>query len=159
MYMDSTDLHTKKSVYIYIYIYIYIYTYFKIGRSTKRFVFFEIIYLFCSYIHVCFQLVAFFREHIWHKALLMGYSMKLELTLVRCLNDFQLVMGLYRGLLLFFLECVYLSPLYPSLIFDMFLPLFVYVCALEWFWISLTVIFPLCECLGVFCVRMCGSVV
>ena len=34
------------------------------------------------YIYVCFQLVAFVREHMWHKALLMGYSMKLELTLV-----------------------------------------------------------------------------
>ena len=50
----------------------------------------------------------------------MGYSMRLELTRVYSLNDFQLVMGLYRGHLLFFLKCVYLSLLYPSLIFDMF---------------------------------------
>ena len=100
-------------LYIYIYIYIYIvvspnreYKYFKIGRSTKRFVFFECIYLFCSYIRVCFQLLAFAREHIWHKVWLMGYSMRLEITCVCSLNDFLLVIGFYRGLPLFFLVCV-----------------------------------------------------
>ena len=61
---------------------IYIYIFSKIGRSTKRFVIFEFIYSFSSNIRVCFQFVAFVREHIWHKALLMGYSMKLELTCV-----------------------------------------------------------------------------
>ena len=45
------------------------------------------------YICVCFYLVLFVREHIWHKALLMGYSIRLELTLVRILNVFPLVMG------------------------------------------------------------------
>ena len=44
----------------------------------------------------------------------------LNKTCVCSLNDFLLVMGLYRGDLLFILECVYLSLLYPSLIFDMF---------------------------------------
>ena len=34
------------------------------------------------YMYVCFQLVACIREHMWHKAFLMGYSMTLELTLV-----------------------------------------------------------------------------
>ena len=67
--------HNRKYIYIYIYIYIY-----QIGRFTKRFVFFEFIYLFCSYICVCFQLVGFVIEHIWHKALLMRYSMRFELT-------------------------------------------------------------------------------
>ena len=62
---------------------------------TKRFVFFEFIYLFILflYFHVCFQLVAFVREHIWHKALLMGYSVRLELIRACSLNDFQLVMA------------------------------------------------------------------
>ena len=46
-----------------------------------------------SYIRAYFQLVAFVREHIWNKALLMGYLMRLELTRVCSLNDFQLVMG------------------------------------------------------------------
>ena len=60
----------------------------------------------------------------------MGYSMRLEFARVCSLNDFQLVMGLYRGrpLFLFFLEYVYLSLLNPSLIFDMFLSLCVCVC-------------------------------
>ena len=35
---------------------------------TKRFVFFKN-YLFRSYIRVCFQLVAFVREHMWYKAI------------------------------------------------------------------------------------------
>ena len=77
-------------------------------RSTRRFVFFSLgfIYLFCSYIHVCFQLVAFIREHIWHKALLMGLSMGLEFTCVCSLNGFQLVIGLYGGYSFFYLECI-----------------------------------------------------
>ena len=50
-----------------------------------------------SYICVFFQFVAFVREHIWHKVLLMGCSMRLELTRVCILNGFQLVMGLYGG--------------------------------------------------------------
>ena len=79
--------------------------YFRIGRSTKRFVIFSFIYFVLTYvlymcmfpaccfhkvhtfyICVCFQLFAFIREHICHKALLMGYSMRLELTLVSSLN-------------------------------------------------------------------------
>ena len=35
-------------------------------------------------------------EHIWHKALLMGYSMRPQITHICRLNDFQMVMGLYR---------------------------------------------------------------
>ena len=49
-------------------------------RSTKRLVFLEFIY-FVHYIYVCFQLVAFIREHVWYKAFLMWYSRRLELTL------------------------------------------------------------------------------
>ena len=127
--------------------------------------FLDFIYLFCSYIRVCFQLVAFVIKHIWHKVLLTGYSMRIEITHVCSLNDCQLVMGLYRGHSLFILECVYLSLIYPLLIFDMFLSLCVCVCVLDWFWISLTVIFPLgvrvCERVSwrYFSVCMCGCVV
>ena len=84
------------------------------SMSTER------IYLFCSYVRVCLQLVIFVREHIWHKTLLMRYSIRLELTRVCSLSDFQLVMRLYRGHHLFFLECVELSLLYASLVWDMF---------------------------------------
>ena len=58
--------------------------FFRIGKSTKRLVFFNlfILFLHTCYICVCFQLFAFVREHIRHKALLMGYSVRLELTLV-----------------------------------------------------------------------------
>ena len=67
------------------------------------------IYLFCSYIHVCFQLVAFMREYIWHKALLMEHSMRLELTSVWSLNDFQLVIK--RSSSLFLTVCLPKSAL------------------------------------------------
>ena len=75
-----------------------------------------------------FLAYCFVREHIWHKALLMGHSMRLELTRVCSLHYFLLVMGLYRGYPLFFLEFVYISLFYLSLIFDIFLSLYVCVC-------------------------------
>ena len=44
-----------------------------------------------------FPAVAFVREHVWHKAFLMGYSMRLELTLVSSINDRWLVKLVYIG--------------------------------------------------------------
>ena len=78
----------------------------------ERDIFFRI-YLFILFLHMCMLPSSCFRQrtYIWHKALLMGYSMILELICVCSLNDFQLVMGLDRGHPLFFLECVYLSRL------------------------------------------------
>ena len=52
---------------------------FKMNRSTQRFVFFK--ELFCSYTRVCFQLVAFVREHMWLKAIWIGHPMRLKLNL------------------------------------------------------------------------------
>ena len=105
---------------------------FKIERSTKRFVFVEFIYFvltYVLYICVCFQLVAFVREHVWHKAFYMGYSMRLELTLVSSINESCLVGPVFiRVFGAFFLECVYFGLLYPSLIFDMFIVVCVCVC-------------------------------
>ena len=54
-------------------------------------IFFRSIVLFRIYTRVCFQLVASFSDHIWHKALFMGYSMKVELTRVCSLKVFPLV--------------------------------------------------------------------
>ena len=61
-----------------------------------------------SYICACFQLVTFVREHMWHMDLLMGYSMRLEVTLAHSLNVFQLVRlwFLYRGYYSFFRVCL-----------------------------------------------------
>ena len=103
------------------------------------------LFLHTSYIYVCFQPVAFIREHMCRKVLLIGYTMRLELTLVCSLNAFQLVWaGFIYRLFPFFLECVYFSLLYPSL-FDMFIVVCVCVCvcALARFCVSLTVIFLL----------------
>ena len=89
-------LHRPTHFDIYIYIYIYIHIYIKMSRSVKRFVIFRICF-FRSYVRICFQFNVFVREQIWHKALLMGYSMRLELICVCSLNDFPIVMGSYRG--------------------------------------------------------------
>ena len=68
-----------------------------------------------------FPACCFHKRTYIAQGLVMGYSMRLELTHVCILNYFQLVMYLNRGHSLFFLECVYFSLLYPSLIFDIFL--------------------------------------
>ena len=48
------------------------------SRSTKRFTFFKT-YVFILFLHTCmFPAYAFIREHVWHKALLMGYSIRLD---------------------------------------------------------------------------------
>ena len=109
---------------------------------------------------ICFQLVAFVREHIWHKASLMGYSMRLELTCVCSLNDFLLVIGLCSGHPLFFFECVYLNLLYSSLIFDMFFRcVCVCVCVCVGVILDFTnsYFYHVCVsvCLGDFCVCVC----
>ena len=90
-----------------------------------------------------------FRQRTY---MLMGYSMRLELTRVWGLNDFQLVMGLYRGHPLFYLSTYF----YPSLIFDMLLSLCMRVCKQLFF---------LCVCVWVrvleifVCLCMCASMV
>ena len=112
----------------------YRYRYFKMRRSTKRFVFLEFINLFCSYIRVCFQLDAFVSEHAWHKALLMGYSMRFELTRVCSLNGFQCVMVFFMNAgPSFFLDCVSLKSTLPLIYF--------------WYLIRCVCV---CVCVGVF---------
>ena len=104
-----------------------------------------------------FQLVSFVREQMWHKALLMGCSMSLELTFVSTLIDYWLVRRvLYRGYshFFFFPRAYLLRSAFPSLIFDMFRVLSVCALVLEWFWVSLTVFSSLCvseSVLGNFC--------
>ena len=105
--------------------------------------FLEFIYSFCSYIRAGFQLNAFVREHVWHKAELMGYSMRLEFTCACSLNGFQLVMFFFMNAgPFFFLEFVLLSLRYPSFTFDILYV--VCACVLEWFGISLVIIFSVC---------------
>ena len=68
------------------------------------------IYLFCFYIHVCFQLDDFIREREWHKALVMEYSMRHELTCVCSFIVFNWLCFFLWRLLLFFLEYAYFTP-------------------------------------------------
>ena len=73
--------------------------YFKIGRSTKRFVFLK--KLFILFLHsVIYMYVIFVIEHMWYKVLLMGYSMRLELTFLHSLNVFPFVCGFYTEVIL-----------------------------------------------------------
>ena len=132
--------------------------YFKIGQSMKRFVFWNLFILFLQkcYIYVCFQLVAFVREHMWHKAILMGYSMRLELTLVSSINDPCLVRLVYIGVLVPLFWSVFTLVCFTRLwYFYSFVCVCVYVCVLEleWFWVSLT---ALCVCV---CVCIMGGFV
>ena len=102
-----------------------------------------ILFLHTCYRYVCLQRFAFVRGHMWHKALLIWYLMKLELTLVSSLNDLWLVRWVYIGVILPLLECVYFGLLYQSLIFDMFIVVCLFVCVLvlEWLWVSLPIFF------------------
>ena len=114
----------------------------------KSFVYFRI-YSFILFLHTCmFPGWCFHHQagniHLWHKVMLMGYSVRLELTRVCSLNGFQLVMGFMNTGPSFFLECVSFSLLYPTFTFDIWYV--VCVCLLEWFRISLIVIFSLCIC-------------
>ena len=93
------------NIYMYLSIYLSIYLLKWVGPRRDLY-FLGFIYLFCSYIGVCFQLDAFVRDHVCHKAFLM----RLELTRVCSLNGSQLVMGFYEGhSSLLLLECVKLS--------------------------------------------------
>ena len=64
---------------------------------TRDLYFLEV--FFRSYIRVCFQFVAFVKEHMWHKAIWMGHPMRREITrvslLVECFSRFCI--DLYRG--------------------------------------------------------------
>ena len=92
--------------------------YFKINRATKRFVFCGgFIYLFCSYIFICFQLDSVVRERVWHKVLLKGYSMRLELSHVCKLNGFQLVIGFFMKVTPFFLRMCFSWSTLPLIYF------------------------------------------
>ena len=131
IYIYNLLLHLKNTIYVYIYIYIYtclyiyyfssikedniyIYIYIYILKSVglpRDLYFLGFIYLFCSYICVCFQLDTFVREHVWHKASLMGYSMRFKLTCSCSLNGFQLVMVFfYKGGSFLFLRRCFPQP-------------------------------------------------
>ena len=66
-----------------------------------------ILFLHACYMYVCLRLVAFVREHMWHKAFLMGYSMRLELTLDSSINDLWLVKLVYIGVVVPLSWCVF----------------------------------------------------
>ena len=96
----NKSAHTKKKVWklivcslcVCVCIYIYIYFFFGVGPKREKIFYFKWIgpqkdlHFFLRFIYFvltyCFQLVAFLREHLWHKAMWMGYSMRLKLTCV-----------------------------------------------------------------------------
>ena len=142
-------------IYIYIYIYtIYIYIYICMFVSICV-IFFSSYYVWKHvrypalinrqiyiyiYIYICFQFDAFVREHVRHRALLMGYSMWLELTRVCCLNCFY-KQFFYECWSFLFLRVCFSLPTLPIIYFWYLIRC---VCVLEWFGISLIVNFSLC---------------
>ena len=122
--------------------------YFKIRRSTKRFVFFEFIYLILTYVlYICMFPARCFRQKTYVAQGLFNGVLNETWTHSRFQYKWPLVgqAGLYWDRCSYFLECVYFGLLYPSLIFDIFIVVCVRaracVLALEWFWISLTAFF------------------
>ena len=105
-------------------------------ESQRRYLyFFGFIYFILTYVYIFSLFLSL--ENIWHRALLMGYSIKLEFTRVCSLNGFHLVMGLYRVHSCLFLRDSYISLLYLSLVFDIWYVFLVVVCVCvcvcEWF--------------------------
>ena len=128
-----------------LYIYIYIYTYFKIGRSTKRFVFFNLymLFLLTGYIYICVSHLLLSSENMCGTRPF--YGVLNETWTHSCFQYkwlLSVLTSVYRGRCSSFLEFVYFGLLYASLIFDMCIVVCVCVCAcvyvLEWFWVSLT---------------------
>ena len=119
--------------------------YFRIGRSTKRFVFFEFIYFVLTYmLYVCMFPVCCFRQRTCVAQGLFNVVLN-ETWTHSCFQYKWLLLGqtdLYRGHCSSFQECVYFGLLYQSLILNMFMCVCVCVCvcvlALEWFGVSLT---------------------
>ena len=93
--ITQTGIKLQSPGHIYIYIYIYI---LRVHEDICIFLNLFILFLHTCYIYVRFQLVAFVREHMWHKALLIGDSMRLELTVVSSIKGLWLVRLFYIGI-------------------------------------------------------------
>ena len=92
-FQESTRIFNAcKKIWNFIECTTYLYIFFKYVCPRRDLYFLVFIYLLIYYVRVCFQFDGFVRAHVWHKALLMVYSMRLELTRIRSLNGFQLVM-------------------------------------------------------------------
>ena len=113
------------------------------------------------FISIALSISVYAYQFLYISAFLISLSLIQTISIyhVRCLNDFQLIMGLYRGLPLFFFECVYLSLLYPSLIFDIFSSLCICVCIGVVLDFTNSYFSSVCECAswGFFSVCMHGS--
>ena len=126
LFIGTMLVHTHTHTHTHTHIYI-----FKIGRSTKRFVFFEFIYFVLTYeLYICmFPACCFHQKTCVAQGFFNGVLN--EIWTHSCFQyKWPLVghTGLYRGHCSSFLECVYFGLLYPSLIFDMFIVMCVCVC-------------------------------
>ena len=106
--------------------FIYMFIYFKMFRSTKRFVFFRI-YLFILFFHTCMFLALRFRQRT-RMAQCLVFN---ETWTHSCLQFEWFSVGygfFYEGHSFIFLECVSLSLFYPSFAFDIGYVVCVCVC-------------------------------
>ena len=123
--------------------------YFKIGRSTKRFVFLELIYFVLTYVlYTCmFPAGSFCQRTCVAQGLLIWVPT--ETWNQSCFQyEWPLVclIGLFRGRCSSFLEYVYFGLLYPSLVFD----IFIVVC------VGVGVVLRFFVCLSVYHGECCG---
>ena len=125
-------IHTHTHTHTHIYKYIYKDTYFKIRRSTKRFVFFEFIYFVLTYVlYICMFPACCFRQRTYVAR--RPFNGVLNETWTHSCFQYKWPLfgqaGLYRGRCSSFLKCVYFGLLYLSLIFDVYICMCVCVCA------------------------------
>ena len=113
------------------------------SMSSKRFVFFSI-YLFCSYVRVCFQLDSFVEEHVWHKALLMRYSVRLEFIRICSLSGYLVFFFVYEVRSSLFLRLFFRFVCFTPHFF-LYLIHCVCVCGGLWFQILQSYFFSVCE--------------
>ena len=140
--------------------------FFEIIRSMKRFVFFEFIYLFISFLHLCmFPACSFCQRTYMAQGLINGVLNETWTHL--CLQFEWFSVGywfIWRFSSLFLRVC--LPLLYPSLIFDLFLSLFICVCVCVCVCIGAVLDFTnsyfstmcvcVCVCVGDFFACVCG---
>ena len=123
-------------------------------KGPRRNLYFLNLFIVLTYfLYICMFITCCFRQRrCVTQGFFMRYSMRLELTLVSCINDSCLVRLVYIGVVVPLSWSVFTLVCFTHLWYLICLLLCVFVClcvlALEWFWVSLTVFFCVCKCVS-----------